>query len=454
MLNYENYFNDIIKIDPSLNFSIGNKTKYTLSHYTNYIGYEYLKKLFKIYKKYKNTKDIQLKVEIDYLKFYFKYRMYLYNLLNTFDNNILLFEYETRYVYPPDNLYEISRRNDFNIYIKTLIIRLKQSLKLKITIPYIICKKYLKQLKELKNFNLYKDLYIFIEKYYLNKCRKNIGLYYLPNGKLIYKELIKFNLGFYKPPQEIHKLGLKLIKKPISLNNIYTYSSRDELFKDCLKYAKYIYDIIIDKYFHYKPSKPFIIKKVPDNLENSMSIAYYNYVENAVFINLRYYKECNKNTLYSLLMHECIHQYHYLFMDYYKLPKYKIFGYNNLALIEGFAHYMEIYCDNYDDDNNEYSLLRKIRLVVDTGINYYGWSYKKALDYMNKYIPDRKEDNINEINRYINIPSQALCYVIGKYEIIKLRDDFIKKNKGSIKDFHHLLLINGTVSFTYLKTIL
>ena len=153
-------------------------------------------------------------------------------------------------------------------------------------------------------------------------------------------------------------------------------------------------------------------------------------------------------------MHECFHQYHFMFMEYYKLPKYKIFGYNNLTLIEGFAHYMEIYCENYDDDNNEYSLLRKIRLVVDTGINYYGWTYKKAFEYMYKYFPNRKEDIINEINRYINIPAQALCYTVGKHEIIKMRDNFIKNKKGNIKDFHHKLLINGTVSITFLKSIL
>jgi uncharacterized protein (DUF885 family) len=45
------------------------------------------------------------------------------------------------------------------------------------------------------------------------------------------------------------------------------------------------------------------------------------------------------------------------------------------------------------------------------------------------------------------IPAQGLCYVIGKLEIIKLRDKFLKSNKGTIKDFHHLLLINGTCSF-------
>jgi uncharacterized protein (DUF885 family) len=66
---------------------------------------------------------------------------------------------------------------------------------------------------------------------------------------------------------------------------------------------------------------------------------------------------------------------------------------------------------------------------------------------MIKYLPDNKDDIINEIERFICKPSQSLCYVIGKMEIIKMRDKFLKEKKGSIKDFHHKLLILGMPSF-------
>jgi uncharacterized protein (DUF885 family) len=139
-------------------------------------------------------------------------------------------------------------------------------------------------------------------------------------------------------------------------------------------------------------------------------------------------------------------------MSHYKLQKYQIYGYDNLTLIEGFAHYMETYCEDYDD-SNDYSILRKLRLVVDTGINYYGWTYEKSLKYMEKYLPNRRNDIINEVERYICMPTQSLCYYIGKHEIIRMRDKFLKEKKGSIKDFHHKLLINGTVSFLTLHKI-
>jgi len=126
-------------------------------------------------------------------------------------------------------------------------------------------------------------------------------------------------------------------------------------------------------------------------------------------------------------------------------------------MIEGFAHYIEIYNDfiDCDDCDNYFSILRKVRLVADTGINYYNWSYKKTYNFMLKYLPNNSNDIINEIDRYICMPSQALCYTIGKLEIIKMRDAFLKKNKDlTIKDFHHRLLINGTCSLSTIKKII
>jgi uncharacterized protein (DUF885 family) len=440
-MSYKNYFDDLIKIDPFLSYQIGNRDKNSISHITDYYGNEYLTKNYKLYLKYQNTKDIELKFQLDYIKYYYQYKIYLYFTICSYYNSIIEFNYMNENEYPKE--YKKERIVDLNKHVKSIINKLKEGLKLNITVPYIICLKYMKQIK-----NLNKELYNFIKKHYLKKCRKTVGLCHLPKGNKIYKILVKNTLGgLNKTPEEIHDLGLsfvsKLKKKPTPKD---FYTSKKKLFKDCQKIALYIYNNILDKYFHYKPNKPFTLKIVPKSLEKSSSLAYYVPDKDIVYINLSYYRECNKQSLYSLLMHECLHQYHYRYMQHYKLEKYQIYGYNNNTFIEGFAHYMETYCEDYDDDN-DYSILRKLRLVVDTGINYYGWTYEKAFNYMDKYLPNRRNDLINEIDRYICMPSQGLCYLIGKIEIIKMRDKFLKEKKGSIKDFHHKLLINGTVSF-------
>jgi len=448
MKKYKNYFEDLIKINNQLKFLIGFKTKEAISKYTNTLDDDYMNKLKELIKKYSETDDIELQLEINFIKKYLELNIYLCFLISSYVNEIINFEYENNHIYPKK--YKKERLRDFNNYVKTIKLNLEKSLKLNITIPYIICKKFLNQIKSIKKYNY---LYNYIKNYYIKKCRKTIGIYDLPNGNEIYKELIIYNIGINKTPEEIHKLGLSLIPKNKEIKKKNGYNTKEELLNDCKRYAKYIYENIIDKYFYYKPDKEFNIKKLPKILEKSSPLAFYNEFTDIVYINMLYYKECDKNTLYSLIMHECFHQYHFRFLKYYKLEKYKIYGYNNIALIEGFAHYMEIYCDNYDD-NNEYSLLRKIRLVADTGINYYKWSYKKTYNYMLKYMPHNKNDIKNEIERYICMPSQALAYTFGKLEILKLRDEYLSKNKGTIKDFHHILLINGNVSFIYLNKII
>ena len=446
MSKYKKYFDDLIKINPSLSYELGNRDKYSCSHVTNDISDDYLSKLYKLSLKYAHYDDIELKLEIDYIKYLFEYKIYLYNIICPYDNAIINFYHENNS--KEHKKYKKIRIADFNKYIKTIIERLKEALNLKITIPYIICIKFMEQIKD---YN--KELYNFIKNNYLNKCRKTIGLCHLPNGKKIYKVLLKNTLaGLSKTPEEIHNLGLSLVSDITKPKTKELYTSKEKLFKDCKKLALYIYDNIIEKYFHYKPDKPFTLKIVAKELEKTTSLAYYTPSDDIVYINLSYYKEIDKQSLYSLLMHECFHQYHYRFMKYYKLEYYQIYGYNNNTLIEGFAHYMETYCEDYND-NNDLSILRKLRLVVETGINYYGWTHEKAFYYMNKYLPHRSNDILNEIERYVCMPTQALCYVIGKYEIIKMRNKFLKEKRGTIKDFHHKLLINGTVSFLTLHKI-
>jgi len=445
MNDYENYMNDIFKLSPIERFVFGKRDKNTLSHYDNHLSNEYINKELKIIDKYKYTSDIELKYILEISKYSIDNKLYLL-LFSSFENNITIFLDENDNLYPKNALFKKSRNKDFDILIKTSIERAKEGLKLKITYPKMIIKKYM---NEIKKYNRFSFLYNFLKNHYYPFCRNEIGICYLKNGKDIYTNLLKENIGFLDiSPVEIHKLGLNLLKDVKKNVKIELYKSRIEMFDDCLKYSTYIYNNILEKYFNYKPKKPFIIEEIDKNNEKYSPLAYYKPLEHKIFINLSYFNEISKNELYPLIMHECLHSFHFDYMKFYKIPKYKYYKYFNTALVEGFAFYMETYCENYDDNNNM-SLLRKLRLVVDTGINYYGWTYKKAFDFMKSYIPNKNTDIKNEIERYICIPTQSLSYMIGKLHIIKLRDEYLKKG-GDIKNFHHLLLIEGLASF---KTI-
>ena len=84
--------------------------------------------------------------------------------------------------------------------------------------------------------------------------------------------------------------------------------------------------------------------------------------------------------------------------------------------------------------------MRSARLMLDTGIHYYGWSYDKCINFIKKNISSTK---YNEIIRYISLPGQALTYKVGEQLFIFLRNEYLKVYPGKIKDFHELIIELG-----------
>jgi len=68
-----------------------------------------------------------------------------------------------------------------------------------------------------------------------------------------------------------------------------------------------------------------------------------------------------------------------------------------------------------------YDMWRAIRLVVDTGMHYFDWSRQDAINYFLDNSAKTKQDVMNEVDRYINWPGQALAYKIGQLKILELR---------------------------------
>ena len=93
------------------------------------------------------------------------------------------------------------------------------------------------------------------------------------------------------------------------------------------------------------------------------------------------------------------------------------------------------------------SLMRATRLVVDTGIHAFGWSRERALDFMAEHVPLPQEFLASEVDRYIVMPGQALAYLTGKLEILRIRDD-ARQRQGpafSLPAFHGAVLDHGSL---------
>ena len=93
------------------------------------------------------------------------------------------------------------------------------------------------------------------------------------------------------------------------------------------------------------------------------------------------------------------------------------------------------------------SLMRAARLVVDTGIHAFGWSRERALEYIVEHVPMPPEFLADEIDRYVVMPGQALAYLTGKLEILRIREEARRRlgPEFSLPAFHAAVLDHGSL---------
>ena len=91
--------------------------------------------------------------------------------------------------------------------------------------------------------------------------------------------------------------------------------------------------------------------------------------------------------------------------------------------------------------------MRAGRLVVDTGLHAKGWTRQQAIDYFMTNSPMSLGTIEGEVDRYIAIPGQALAYMIGRLEIMRMRAAAEESmgDRFDIKGFHDTVLGSGLV---------
>ena len=123
------------------------------------------------------------------------------------------------------------------------------------------------------------------------------------------------------------------------------------------------------------------------------------------------------------------------------------------ACAEGWGLYSERLADEmglYSDDLARMGLFaadswRASRLVVDTGLHAMGWTRQEAVDWMAEHTPLPRLEIETEIDRYISFPGQALAYMVGRREIVRLRTGASERlgARFDLRDFHDLVLRVG-----------
>jgi uncharacterized protein (DUF885 family) len=96
---------------------------------------------------------------------------------------------------------------------------------------------------------------------------------------------------------------------------------------------------------------------------------------------------------------------------------------------------------------------RAARLVVDTGLHAFGWTRQQSIDLLVERAGLARLDAEIETDRYIAWPGQALSYMIGQREILRLRAQLEARDgdRFDLQAFHDQVIGHGSLPLDVLR---
>jgi uncharacterized protein (DUF885 family) len=167
----------------------------------------------------------------------------------------------------------------------------------------------------------------------------------------------------------------------------------------------------------------------------------------------------------ALAFHESIPGHHLqlaIGQDLTGLPAFRRHA-GSTAFFEGWGLYAERLSDEmglYSGDLDRIGIAsfdgwRASRLVVDTGMHALGWSRDQAIAFMLEHTALAPDNIVNEVDRYITWPGQALAYKLGQLEIRRLRDETRSRlgSRFDIRAYHDAVLSQGALPLPVLRAV-
>ena len=339
----------------------------------------------------------------------------------------------------------------------------------------------------------YRKLLEFLEKEYVPACYEEVGAWRMTQGDAYYTARAKHYTTTNLTPNEIHEIGLAEVKRiraemdailrelkfegtfaefaeKLRNDPQFYFESPAELLAAYRDLCKRI-DPELPKLFRKLPRTPYDIQPVPDNMAPDVTTAYYRPPAadgtrpGTYFVNLYQPESRPKYEMEALSLHEAMPGHHLqiaLASELTDVPKFRRFG-GFTAYVEGWGLYSEglgtdlgLYKDPYTRFGRlTYEIWRAIRLVVDTGMHHKHWTRQQAIDFFLTNAAKAELDIVNEVDRYIAWPGQALAYKVGELKILELRARAEKRlgDKFDVREFHDVILRQGAVPLNVLEEI-
>jgi uncharacterized protein (DUF885 family) len=309
------------------------------------------------------------------------------------------------------------------------------------------------------------------------------GICFLPDGEAMYAALARLHTSMTYSPDELHAMGREIIEQVrdeivATGSDLWNTSEPAEIFDrlsndpelrytdraDMLEHARRVVaaaEAEAPRWFATVPDQPCVVEPVPEAEEAGMAAAYYmpgaidGSRQGTYYLNTSNPAQRHRYTAEDIAFHEAVPGHHFqltIAMESTGLPLARRVLHDT-ACAEGWGLYSERLADEmglYSDDVARMGLFvadswRASRLVVDTGLHALGWSRQQAVDWLAANTPMPRIEVEAEVDRYISYPGQALAYMVGRREIVRLRA-LAAGRLGSgfdLRQFHDLVLRVG-----------
>lgn len=336
----------------------------------------------------------------------------------------------------------------------------------------------------------YRKLHDFIVTEYIPKARTNSGLLDNRNGEKEYQLWLKYytttNISaeqiFDKGLSEVARIRKEMdsVKKQVGFNgdlkSFFDYVKTDSRFfpfqteEEVLDRFRSFLDLMtpqLNSLFNLMPKAKFEVRATEKFRAAGANAQYMQPSRDGKRPGIFYEvihdpKKYNYFSMEDLFIHEAIpgHHYQVAIQQEADIPEFRK-AYFNSAFGEGWALYAESLGSELGMYRDPYQYLgrlngeieRAVRMVVDAGIHYKGWSREKAIAYVLENQPVSAMEAEQRIERYMVTAGQAVSYKVGELKIIELKERSKKRlgSKFDIKAFHDEVLEDGCLPLSILE---
>jgi uncharacterized protein (DUF885 family) len=319
------------------------------------------------------------------------------------------------------------------------------------------------------------------------------GLSWLPDGATVYAGLVRVHTTTDRSPDELHQTGLDIIEglraeyaelgnrvlgtddlgeifQRLRFDQDLRWRTEDELLIAAREAIRRAEEAAPD-WFGLRPAQQCEVRPVPAADAPGAPAAYYmppsmdGQRPGVYYANTDQVTERFRHQAEATAFHEAVPGHHYQLSIALELPGMPLL--RRLADVNAYSEGWGLYSERLADEMGLYSgdiarlgmltadSMRAGRLVVDTGLHAKGWSREQAVRYLSEHTPMAAVEIESEVDRYIAYPGQALSYMVGRLEILKIRAaaQAVLGDRFDIRGFHDVVLGNGPLPLSVLAEV-